>query len=165
MSVTATRPVVERIAAEIAKRLELLTSGFSSHFRASEIVRPKRYAEYTPENNQIIVQYAEDEVIEAMSRPGNPPAIARNQTYSIHCHIIPSTKDPTPADEYISIVGSEVVRAICRPQATWYTFGSLAIDATWGSFEAIDSARVGGVNVPLTVLYRTDENNPYLARA
>lgn len=165
MPVTVVRPVVERIGAAIAKRLDLLTSGFSSHFIASEVVRPQRFAQYTPRDNQIVVAYGENEAVEELSRPGNPPAMARDQTFNIYCHVMPSEKDPTAVDEYMSVVASEVVRAVSTPPANWHNFTGLAIDAVWESHEQIDSERVSGVNVPLRVLYRTDENNPYIARA
>lgn len=165
MSVTTARPVVERIAHALFERLQLLSAGYSSLFKASEVIRPKRQGGFTPKNNQIVMTQGDPIRVPELDRPGNPPAICFDQSFNVRCHIMPSEKDPTPVEEYINTMAAEVVRVVGDAGSRWFTFGELAMNATWGSQENIDSdGSFDGINLPLVVTYRVSEVDPYVAR-
>lgn len=171
MSVTAARPVSERIAAELYSRLRLLTAGYSDHLLISEVVRPTRNGNWTPKHLQIVLTQSSPERNEESDCPGNPPADAFDTTFNIRCHVMPSERDPTPVDEYINAMAAEVQRVVCdesmlEDESEWHTFGELSFNATWLTHENIDSdGSFDGVNIPLMVSYRVSENNPFEVRA
>lgn len=164
MSVTAVRPVVERIAQELFARLRLLTAQYSVYSPVPEVIRPKRLDNWSPKNMQIVLTQEAPEINPELSCPGNPPSVARDVLFNIRCHIMPSERDPTPVDEYVNTLAADVVRVVCDA-ADWHTFGSLAINAEWQTQENIDAdGSFDGINVPLLVTYRTDETNPFTVR-
>lgn len=166
MPVTITRPVDERIASEIESRLQLLTAGWSEMVAVTEVVRVTVRGNYTPKDRQIVLAVGEHVRVPELDCPGNPPAEARQITFHIHCNSSPSEKDPTPQDEYNSVLAAEVRRAICQPGNYWHTIGGLAIDAQFLDAQTMEGdGSFGGVTVPLAVTYRISENNPYEVRA
>jgi hypothetical protein len=166
MSVTVARPVVYRIERALFDRVNRLAAGWSSLISIREVIIPKRINTSAPRHNQIIIERGENVRVPDNDIPGNPVAIARTQEFLIRCLIIPSEKDPTPYDEYCEVAAAEIQRVIGEPNY-WWTFGGLAINSEWGDPVNIDGGQdqVGGVVVPLVVLYRTDENDPYTVRA
>jgi len=164
MSITLTEPILERITSEIMDRLQLLVVG-TDQWKALEVIRPTRLAEYTPKHRQIVLLVGDEEDVEELMRPGNPPAVAKMQTYNIVCNLLPSELDPTPIETYEARVVSEVKIAITQAGTQWHNFNGLAVNAEFGASRAIDaSGSVAGVIVPLMVTYRTSEWNPYQAR-
>lgn len=162
MSITAALPISERIAAVLFERLQLLTAGLSDYTHVYEVIRPTRLGGFTPRHLQIVLTAGDKERITELDYPGNPPANAYSQTWNIRCHLMPSEKDPTPIDTYMELIAADVVRAVCGTDSDWYRFNGLAIDATWESHEAIQAdGGLDGVNVPLAVLYRVAENDPF----
>ena len=160
----AVRPISERIADEIYDRLQVLTVGHSDATFVSEVIRPTRMGGFTPKQFQIVLTQASPERVPELDYPGSPPANCYSIRFNIRCHVMPSEKDPTPVDVFINTMASDVVRVICEP-TLWHTFDNLAIDAQWETHENIDSdGSFDGVNVPLTVFYRTDEGNTYRVR-
>jgi hypothetical protein len=142
-----------------------LTSGYSPYFRIVEVIQPKRQGDYSPRHNQIVLTYGGIDRVEALDFPGNPPAVAYNQTYNIRCHVIPSEKDPTPINEMLDTYAAEVMRVVCDAGSQWYSFGSLAIDANFQPTETYSAENgLSGINVPLVVTFRHSENNPFEAR-
>lgn len=162
-----TYPVVELIARELYTRLDAMTDYDATYqTEVLEVVRPKRLGTHTPADMQIVLVFGNDEVMEELMCPGNPPAIARRQTFNIHCHVMNSETDDEPIDQVVQQFIADVKQAVCKPQATWHTFDSNAIDAEWGDEEHITGeGGLDGVTLPLLVTYRTDENNPYNVRA
>ena len=58
----------------------------------------------------------------------------------------------------------DVVKIVCTP-SEWYNFDSYAINSEWLAVEDIaGDGSVDGCNVPLAVIYRTAENDPYTVR-
>lgn len=166
MPVTSARPVIERIAQELYDRLNLLSAGWSVHAAVSEVIRPNRLgSNWSPRHLQIVLKNGESVRFPDLDCPGNPPAIARQQTFHIVCNIMPSEKDPTPIDEYVETMHGDVVRVICDPDL-WYSFGGLAIDAEFGD-PVYDSADGGmtSMDIPLLVTYRVSETDPWEVRA
>ena len=161
MSVT----VVEQIAQVIESRLRnLLVDGENTV--VTEVVRPSSIGQYTPQDMQIVMTQGETVINEELGCPGNPPATCFETTFNIRCHSVPDETLETAKDSYLNEFAADVRKVICSPQNSWHNFGSLAIDARFESTETITSeASPNGINIPLTVLYRTDENNPYNVRA
>lgn len=168
MPVTAIRPIRERIAAELFDRLALLTAGYSAYTPVVEVIRPTRLGGFTPKHLQIVLTLGPEEIDEELSCPGNPPSVARRQTFNIRCHVLPSEKDPTIADEITTTMVADVIKVVCDESvitAPWHTMGGLAINSEWQAQETIDAdGSYVGANIPLAVTYKTDEGNPYNLR-
>ncbi len=160
MSVT----VIESIALELTSRLEAMIGDSTYDTSVREVIRPRRLNDYTPADGQIVVTQGSSEVVDESSYPGNPPAIARRQTFNIRCHVINDERSKTTIDEITNTFAADVVKAVATG-TNWWSFNSKAIDATFDSFELVSGdGGLDGVNVPISILYRTDENNPYNVR-
>ncbi len=157
-------PVVERIADELFARLQRLAAGYSAVFIASEVIRPKRVDGYTPKDRQIVLTLGQEERINELDCPGNPPAVAYRQTFNVRCHVCPSEKDPTPIDRYVSLMAASVMQVIGEPNR-WHTFGELSMNAEWLPREDIfGEGGTDGCNMQIAVTYRVDETNPFNVR-
>lgn len=158
---------MERITDVVYERLRLLMAFTSDYFVASQVVRFNQKEGYSPLDRQIALAQASNVRLPEMDHAGNPPATAWQVTFSIHCHVKPSELDQTPSDELVNVMACEVMKAITNNQATWHTMDSLAINADFGDWEPIedDGSGLDGVNIPLQVIYRTSENDPYTVRA
>ena len=165
MSVIEARPVISRIADELFNRLQKLMAEYSILCPVTEVIRPTRLGGYTPKNLQVVLtKGAVEEVLELMC-PGNPPAIAWRQVFNIRCHVLPSEKDPTPVDEYCEVMEA-AVKMVVTDASRWEGMAELAINSEWLPTENIDSdGSFDGVNVPIAITYRVDENDPYTVRA
>ena len=158
MPVEETDPVVERIATVLYDRLNA-----SDAF--DEVIRPTRMGGFTPNHLQVVLTQDDPTEVPELFLPGNPPAIAFAQRFNIRCHVIPSERDPVSVDKYVNAMTANVVKAVCV-DSNWHTFGSRSLDATWESRENIDSdGGPDGINIPLTITYRTSELDPYALRA
>ena len=165
MSIVATLPVVTRIGDELFNRLNRLTAGYSDYTYVYEVVRATRIAQYTPRHLQIILTKGDRERRPENDCFGNPQGLAYAQRFDIRCHVLPSELDDTPIDQYCEVFEADIVKTVCDA-TRWHTFGELAINAEWIEPEAIVSeGGIGGVNVPIAVVYRIDEGNPYNVRA
>lgn len=166
---TETRPVSERIVKEVVERLQLLTAGYSDYFVAPHVKRELFHDTETPKNFGIIVTQGNVERLPESDCPGNPPALAYALPVNIRCRIMPSERDTTPVDEYINVIAAEVQRVVCDEtdlDFSWHTFEDLAFNAMWQSHELVTSdGGFDGVLIPLQVMYRVSENNPFEVRA
>jgi len=166
MSVTFQTPVVSRISDEIFARLQALVSGSAGAYSFVDVVRPTKLATYTPQHGLIVLTRGEVSRVTELDCPGNPPAVAFQQTFSIRVHIAPSEKDTTPVEVYEDVMEAEIHRAIVNDAATWHTFGDLAINADLGSQQTVVSdGSYDGIAVPLAVTFRITEGDPYTVRA
>jgi hypothetical protein len=157
--------VIESIAIELTSRLEAMIGNSAYETDVLEVIRPRRLNDFTPADGQIVVTQGSSEVSEESSHGGNPPAIARNQTFNIRCHVINDERDDTTIDEITNTFAADVIKAVTTG-TNWHNFDGNAINATIESFELISGdGGLDGINVPITILYRTDEDNPYIARA
>lgn len=158
--------VVEQIAQVLQTRLQSLLVEGAFNTLAFEVVRPPRFMDVTPRDMQIVIAQGQNEVVDELSYPGNPPAVARRQTFFIRCYLIPSERDLEAIDAKINTFAADVIKAVCTPSGTWQTFDGLAVDAMFQSLELFQAdGGIDGVTVPVAVTYRTDENNPYNVRA
>jgi hypothetical protein len=166
MSVTFQTPVVSRISDEIFARLQALVSGSAGAYSFVDVVRPTKLATYTPQHGLIVLTRGEVSRVTELDCPGNPPAVAFQQTFSIRVHIAPSEKDTTPVEVYEDVMEAEIHKAIVNDSATWHTFGDLAINADLGAQQTVVSdGSYDGIAVPLTVTFRITEGDPYTVRA
>jgi hypothetical protein len=166
MSVTFQTPVVSRISDEIFARLQALVSGSAGAYSFANVVRPTKLATYTPQHGLIVLTRGEVSRVTELDCPGNPPAVAFQQTFSIRVHIAPSEKDTTPVEVYEDVMESEIHKAIVNDPATWHTFGELAINADLGAQQTVVSdGGYDGIAIPLTVTYRVTEGDPYTVRS
>jgi hypothetical protein len=131
-----------------------------------DVVRPTKLATYTPQHGLIVLTRGEVSRVTELDCPGNPPAVAFQQTFSIRVHIAPSEKDTTPVEVYEDVMEAEIHKAIVNDSATWHTFGDLAINADLGAQQTVVSdGSYDGIAVPLTVTFRITEGDPYTVRA
>lgn len=153
--------VCESIALELKSRLDAMIGDDAYTTEISEVQRPKRFADFTPRNNQIVLTQGASDRVPELDRPGNPPAIAIRQTFNIHCHIMQDERGHETIDELLNAFHADVVKAIASGSSTWHTFDGNAIDATWGSlqFVAADGG-IDGVTIPLAITYRVSEDDP-----
>lgn len=166
MSLTLQTPVVSRISDEIFARLQALVSGSAGAYSFVNVVRPTKIATYTPQHGVIVLTRGEVARVPEMDCPGNPPAVAMQQTFLIRVHIAPSERDTTPVEVYEDVMEAEIHRAIVTDAATWHTFGDLAINADLGAQQTVVSdGGYDGIAIPLTVIYRLTEGDPYTVRA
>lgn len=165
MSVTFQTPVVSRISDEIFARLQALVSGSAGAYSFANVVRPTKLATYTPQHGLIVLTRGEVSRVTELDCPGNPPAVAFQQTFSIRVHIAPSEKDTTPVEVYEDVMEAEIHKAIVNDAATWHTFGDLAINADLGAQQTVVSdGGYDGIAVPLAVTFRVTEGDPYTVR-
>lgn len=158
-------PVSELIARELLRRLERLEDGYSVYSDVVQVIRPTRLGGFTPKHLQIVLTQSSPEIDEELSHPGNPPATAYRVTFNIRCHVMPSEDDIAAVDDIVNTLAADVTRVVCD-ETNWHTFAGNAVDAEWLAHENIDGdGSIDGVNVPLAVVFRTDETNPYNVRA
>lgn len=164
MSVVTERPIITKISDEIFTRLEALVAVPSDAFTFVNVVRPSKIATYTPEHALMVLTRGEVARVPELDCPGNPPAIACQQTFLIRVHIAPSEKDTTPVEFYEDVAEAEIHKAI-RTSATWHTFDGNAINAHFGAqMTATSDGGYDGIAVPLIVTYRISEGDPYTSR-
>ena len=166
MSVTAAPvPVVTLISNEIFTRLQALVTADVSAYTFADVVRPTKLATYTPRNGLIVLTRGDVARLPEMDCPGNPPSVAIEQTFLIRIHIAPSEHDTTPVDLYEDAVEAEIHRALTN-HTTWHTFGGYAINSRIEATVTVTSdGGYDGIAIPVIVVYRTDEGNPYTVRA
>lgn len=157
--------VNERIFEELYCRLSKLVDS-TEQTTVCEVVRPTRLGAFTPKDSQIVITYANPELVPELMCPGNPPAEAWRQVFNLYLHTMPSESDEEVVDSIRSRFIADVRRVVCTPSATWHNFGGYAINAEWEQMQNIESGEsCGGVLMPLAVIYRTDEGDPYTVRA
>lgn len=165
MSVITERPIVTKISDEIITRLETLITEQNDAFTFREVVRPTKLATYTPEHGLIVLTRGEVARVTELDCPGNPPAIAYQQTFLIRVHIAPSERDATPIEMYEDVAEAAIIKAITTLGA-WHQFAGNAINANFGPQQtATSDGGYDGIAVPLIVTYRVAEDDPYQVRA
>lgn len=166
MPVATTGPIGERIAVEIYTRLLKLLGGSSTRARFREVHRPKRLESVTPKHMQIILTQNEPVPVPELSLPGNPPATAWRHRFNVRVHTMPSEHDPQAGDTFNNYAAADIRKALTVPASSWWQWDGLAINTEFEAIEGIDSdGTFDGFNLPMAVIYRTDENDPYTLRA
>jgi hypothetical protein len=153
--------VVETIALALKSRLDAMIGSGSYSTVISEVQRPKRFADFTPRHNQIVLTQGPLDRVGELDRPGNPPANAYRQTFNIHCHVMQDERGQEAIDEMLNAFHADVVKAIASGSSTWHTFGGYAIDAVFGSVQFIAAdGGIDGFTVPLQITFRVSEDDP-----
>lgn len=165
MSVTMTAlPVLSRISNEIFDRLSTLVGVGEGTYRIPDVVRPTRSQTYTPQHGLVVLTRGEYVRVPELDCPGSPPAIAYQQTFLVRVHIAPSELDNTPVEIYEDIMEAAVIKAI-RNSDDWYNFNGDAINAVFqaGQLSTSDGS-YDGIAIPVQVMYRIAEDDPYTSR-
>jgi hypothetical protein len=158
--------VLETIAVALTTRLEAMVGSDDYETKVASVLRPGRNGgEFNIEHLQIVIRQGADEIIDELSYPGNPPAIAHKQTFNLRCHVVTSEHDTDPVDSVVNAFQADITKCLTAGNE-WYQFGGSATDATIGAVEPInEDGGIDGFNLPVFVTYRVDENNPYNARS
>ena len=161
-----TLTVADEIAEELVNRLTTLMTAGVEQTTVSEVVQSTRLGTFTPKDLQIVVQQGNPELVPELMCPGNPPAEAWRLTFNLYLHSMPSESDTESINAIQNRFIADVRKVICTPTLTWHNFGGYAINAEFEAMQNIESGEgCGGIILPLAVIYRTDENNPYNVRA
>ncbi len=155
-----TLPVIERIAAEIQKRLNPVSPDRANAIGQATILRSGRTLESAA---SVVIQQQPTTPLPRLDYPGNPPAKAYQATFNIQCQIENKTTEAEFAKQ-CNLVAADVVRLISNPAVDpvmWWNFGALAIDAVFGQVRDLvtEIGVHGGVIVPLIVKFRVSEND------
>jgi hypothetical protein len=157
--------VAEQIVAAVATRLTAIATP-TYQFSVAGVTRGKRTDNQSPRNLQVYVSVdslAEEPTLDLI---GNPPA--KGYRLIVRCSlVIVSTETDTTAADTWRMRGFGAMSRALTSVANWWRWGNLAINTTIGNPELQVNAAQGqmGVHLPVEILFRTDENNPYNVRA
>ena len=160
-----TYPIVEQIRRLIVTRITTMLGEVNiDRTRAADIAEPTRTGGYSPEDFQIVVTQDEATRNQTFSTPGNPPAVAYDQMYTLRCKVLVSETAETAIDELVNKFVCDAQKIITS-YVDWHTMNGLAIDAEFDAPVKVDNS--GGAvvtNLPLVVTYRVSETDPYALR-
>jgi hypothetical protein len=158
-------PVAERIVAEVAQRLELIIAP-TYQFSVSAVVRGKKSSNASPQDRQIYVSIDSLDNETSLDLIGNPPAKGYRMIVRCSLSIASTEADALSADTW-RMRGFGAITQALTSVAEWWRWNKLAINTTIGNPELQINGALGsmGVHVPVEILFRTDENNPYNPRA
>ena len=161
--------VPELIAVEIVTRLEAITVANGYAFNVAEVVRPSRKGHnWDRAHLGVGVLQSDSERVPELDCPGNPPALCYRVTFNLECVCKDSEIDsPTAAHATNeNEMAATVIKALTVGGNTWHTMDGNAIDTEIGTHQPFTSSEgeMNGVMIPIAVLYRVDENNPYNVR-
>lgn len=170
-----TTPIPERLAEELADRLEEITVANGYPFNVTEVVRPNRDGDSVRYTHQSIrLDQGLTERVEDLDCPGNPPALCWSQSFDVRCYTRNSNRADDPQDPEADMPHTtntnEMVAAAMQAITDadqWHTMNDISFDARFGTIEAFaaDDGEYNGHMVTVTCFYRADENNPYSVRA
>ncbi len=163
-----TIPIPELIALEIVSRLEQITLENGYEFDVSEVVRPTRKGEnWKLKHFGIGIQQMDSERTPDLDCPGNPPALAFTIGFGLYCVCKDSKNLDQPRATNENTFAAAVMKAIVDDGSMWQTMNDNAIDTRFGSPSPFLSpeGENDGVLIPLQVLYRVSETNPFEVRA
>ena len=158
--------VSEQIAVVVKTRLALITTANGYENTVSSVDRPTVKGVPSPEDYQIVLTQGDIIRNAEHSKPGSPPATAWDMPFVIPAILRPSEEDTTASDTLKNQFWGDVIKAITNA-TPWHTFGGLAFNAMYGdvrNYQADDGSSAG-FQLDLLVQFRTDENNPFTARA
>ena len=133
---------------------------------STEVVDPERLAQWTPRHHQVIVIVAEDDIepSEEWSCHGNPPAQAWLVPVLLICSVKPSEKNAIAIRKERFEYAGEVIKAVSQPIDSWHNWDNLAVNSRWGTIGTHEGDRMTAARLELNIIYRTDENNPFIGR-
>lgn len=157
-------PVSEQILVRVKERLQLIDASGGYEVTASEVVRPTRIAQHSPNDYQLVVTADRLTPNAESSYPGNPPAQGWDLEVGIVAESRPSEEDVTPIDTLRHVFAADVIKSVTDAD-NWHSWGGLAFNTTYGEVSAIETDVGSALRIPLIIQFRTDENNPYNVRA
>ena len=161
--------IPELIALEIVSRLLEITTESGYEFTVTEVVRPNRTgSNWLKRHFGIGVVQESSERNDELLRPGNPPAVAFDVTFSIHCVCRDSESESVPHSTNENAMVAAVQKALIDgDQSGWHTMGGNAVDTAIGSPVPYISpeGELNGASVPVVVTFRVSETDPYTVRA
>jgi len=160
--------VPELIALEIIERLGAITTIGGYAFNVTEIKRPTRNGEnWQRKHLGIGVIQGNSERVPELDCPGNPPALAYQVTFYLECVCKDAETSTAAHATNENEMAAAVVKAITADGSMWYTMNSNAIDTQFGANEPFppSDGEMNGVTVPVIVIYRVSETDPYTVRA
>jgi hypothetical protein len=158
--------IAEQIVTKVKDRLAEINVADGYQFTTPEVVRPLRFVNNRFQNLQILVTISEIATNQSLSHPGNPPAIAKDMTVMCSCYGMVSKTDKNPADYWRNRIFGAMSKAITTGVA-WWQWGGLAINTMVGNpiYRAEDGGANVGVQLPVIITFRTDEDDPFQVRA
>jgi len=160
--------IPELIAAEIEARLNQILTLEDYAFDVTEVVRPTRRGENWQRKHLGIGVLQGDSVrVPENDHPGNPPAICYSVGFDLVGVIRDSVDEEDPKAVNENAMAAAIVKAITVPALTWHQFDGNAINAEIGDTQIALSSdgEFNAVTIPLRVIYRVSENDPYTVRA
>lgn len=156
--------VLESIADTIFNRLVGMLDDDTLNTLVFEVIRPTRFGDYTPQDRQIVFVQGSSSAVPELSVPGNPPAVARAQTFNVHLHLMPDENSDAAIDYILNAFVGDVISTLTS-LSTWYNVDGKAIDTEIQEPEIIRAdGAVCGAMIPIVVTYRVSENDPYTVR-
>jgi hypothetical protein len=155
--------IPELIALELVERLEA-SEEFKCIERSNRDGSSLSYGHLT-----VQVVQSDSQRTPELDCPGNPPALAYTLLFELKCVCRDSQEDE--ADKALATnpndMAAAAVVAITATGSTWYTMAGNAINSRIGNLIPFDSVEgeFNGMTVPIEIIYRVSENNPYQVRA
>ena len=163
--------VIENIATEIVRRLQRITVANGYTFDVANVQRADRLGTaIVLENYLVLVVQQDSQPNEELSHPGNPPAIAFDATFNIHCFVRESDREESVMSTTSNEMAGQAMKAITNetiaPNKWWQMAGNAIVSefGTIGPYSESDGVNAG-VTLPLIVSYRISETDPYEVRA
>mgnify|MGYP003658527230 CR=1 FL=1 len=163
--------VIERIANEIVRRLQQITVANGYTFDVANVQRADRLGtSIVLENYLVLVVQQDSQPNEDMSHPGNPPAIAFDATFNIHCFVRESDREESVMSTTSNEMAGQAMKAITNETIApnkWWQMAGNAITCEFGTIGPYSESEGvnAGVTLPLIVSYRISETDPYEVRA
>jgi hypothetical protein len=162
MSVT----VLESIALELERRLNLLVNQSTYNTNVCEVLRPRRLDDFTSKDLQIVLTKGDEEIVDELSCPGNPPSIAKRVTFNIRCTVATDEHDLTSVDTIVDMFVADVEKVVAGLDNNWFNFDSNAINAQFlAPIPYSADGGIDGMTLPIAITYRHSEGDPYEVRA
>jgi len=161
-----TDPVAERILAQVATRLENITTADGYDFTVAGVNRASRFGGVSPTHLQVYVSMESLTPNDEISCQGNPPALGWEMVVKCALIATPNEDDEFAADAWRLHAYAAMSKAITTG-VVWWQWDGLAINSMIGKPEMIINAEQGqvGAQTFVTIHFRTDENDPFTARA
>jgi hypothetical protein len=157
-------PVIERIADTIMARI------VQANIYKATVSRPDREGKnFTPSDRSVVIHQRSVVFNQASTHEGNPPAFAYDATFHLQCYVRNQNDVDNAYSAACNVLAAQVVKAITNPPVDpllWYNLDGNAINSQIGTMFPMvnDTGNNTGVVLPLTVLFRISENNPFEVR-
>ena len=154
------QPIVEQIALAIATQIATVTTDNGYEVDVTEVLRPRtRGIDKVPDHGGVILVQDDETEAEDYSVTGNPAGIGRRRIFNVGVVIRLSDSSETSFDAISNLFVADLTKALMA-DVHW---GGLAIDSKIGDEQPMraDDGSFEGTALPLEVIYRVAENDPY----